>query len=116
MTETREESHEFIRRECQGIQSQKENNVWDGGWKTIYGERRFFPIGYKKLKIVHCKSCLYHRKSYGGYCELDPQAFINPESEACEGYINRNLSCEKKVRHQRRQRSGTEETEEGEEE
>jgi hypothetical protein len=58
-----------------------------GGWKIIRGERRFVPLGTKKL--AHCKSCLYFRKAYGGYCELQPDAFVDAETEACEAFENR---------------------------
>ncbi len=65
-----------------------------GGWIVIRGERRFIPLGTKKL--AHCKSCLYFRKSYGGYCELQPETFTHAEAEACEGYVNRTHGREVK--------------------
>jgi len=52
-------------------------------------ERRFIPLGRKQERSRHCKSCLYYRKSYGGYCELQPDTFINPDTEACEAFVNR---------------------------
>jgi len=58
-----------------------------GGWKMIRGERRFIPL--KTKNVAHCKSCLFYRKSAGGYCELDPNLIVTPESVACEGYVNR---------------------------
>jgi hypothetical protein len=67
-----------------------------GGWKIIRGERRFVPLGTKKL--AHCKSCLHFRKSYGGYCELNPDAFTHAEAEICENYVNRTWGRENEMR------------------
>jgi hypothetical protein len=63
------------------------------GWVTFKykdgtAERRFIPLGQKE-RSRHCKSCLYFKKSYGGYCELQPDAFIDAEAEACDSYVNR---------------------------
>jgi hypothetical protein len=66
-----------------------------GGWKIIRGERRFVPLSTKKL--AHCKSCLYFRKSYGGYCELNSEVFTHSEAEACECYRNRTWGKEDEV-------------------
>ena len=60
-----------------------------GGWKIIHGELRLIPLGVKKQGVRHCKSCGNFRKSYGGYCKLQPDIFVNSEAEACEGYCNR---------------------------
>ena len=66
-----------------------------GGWRIIKRkdgttEKRFFPLTTKKKKQAHCKSCLFYRKGYGGYCTNQPNLFIRPETEACQNYINRN--------------------------
>ncbi|MEM1551547.1 MAG: hypothetical protein QXH03_02620 [Candidatus Bathyarchaeia archaeon] len=58
-----------------------------GGWTIIKGERRFVPL--KVVNVPKCKSCLHFRKGYGGYCTLNPDTFTTPETEACEGYVNR---------------------------
>jgi len=66
-----------------------------GGWKIFKykngrTERRFIPLGVRKRRPRHCKSCLYFRKG-SNTCVLNPNklVFCDPESEACEYYVNR---------------------------
>jgi hypothetical protein len=73
-----------------------ENEI-SGGWRIIKRkdgttEKRFFPLTIKKKKQAHCKSCLYYRKGYGGYCANQPNLIIHSETEACRHYVNRNKS------------------------
>jgi hypothetical protein len=59
------------------------------GWVIIKGERRFIPLG-RKQKSRHCKSCAKFRKSGDVYyCDDNPDLFIDPDSEACDAYVNR---------------------------
>jgi len=83
-----------LKKRAYGIAHSETSLTETGGWKTIHGELRLIPLGVKKQGARHCKSCGNFRKSYGGYCELDPELFVNPESDACEGYINRTWKNE----------------------
>jgi len=78
-----------LKKRAYGIAHSEASLTETGGWKTIHGELRLIPLGIKKQGVRHCKSCRNFRKSYGGYCKLQPDTFVNPEAEACEGYRNR---------------------------
>jgi len=61
-----------------------EEEVVEGGWCTVNGERRFKPLRIKK--VARCSSCLFFNRKYekcsrGYYCYAD--------SLACDEYINR---------------------------
>ena len=57
-----------------------------GGYKTIFGQRRFIPLGIQKLHR-HCKSCAYYSKL--GICQLNG-AFIKADTKACRYYTSKN--------------------------
>jgi hypothetical protein len=67
--------------------SRTELDETTGGWVEIHGEKRFVPLG--KKRIAHCSSCLHFRKGTNPYCKLQPDTFLEADTEACEGYINR---------------------------
>jgi hypothetical protein len=60
----------------------------EGGWVEIRGERRFKPLAPVRLK--HCISCAFFRKGHGGYCVKNPNIIVSGETEACEGFLDRN--------------------------
>jgi hypothetical protein len=64
------------------------------GWTTFKykdgtTERRFIPLGQKQ-RSRHCKSCAKIRKlgdTY--YCDDNPNLYVDPDTEACENFVNR---------------------------